>query len=77
MTKYEPMVLAHNSAIFCPIRIKMYIKVQYNLDFGHVEVIWHNWDKSGPNMQWAWLHRRQQWAVGVHDPLKSLVMGPS
>ena len=37
------LFLAHNSAIFLSNPNK-------NLGFGHVEVIWHNWDKSGSNM---------------------------
>ena len=29
------------------------------------------------NQIWAWLHRRHWWAFGVHEPLNSLVTGPS
>ena len=45
--------LAHKSAIFCPIWMKILIQVhgtKLNLGFGHVEVIRHNWAKKGPNM---------------------------
>ena len=45
--------ICYNSDISCPILMKLHIRVQEttrNLGFGHVEVIWHNWAKKGPNM---------------------------
>ena len=68
--------LAHDSAIFCSIWSKFYIKVQ-EIDIGleHVEMIWHNRAKIGPNMGVA----PPQAPVGVRgqEPLKSSVTGPS
>ena len=52
--------LAQKSAIFCLIRIKFVLKFRRPLAVirapkiwvlgRHVEVIWHIWTKSGPNM---------------------------
>ena len=40
------------------------------MGFRHVGMIWHNWAKSGQNMGCT------GGRLGVHDPLKSLVVGP-
>ena len=67
--------LAHNSDIFFPIRIKfVYMFKRPLAGFGHVEVILHNLANSGQNI--ASLYRKHQWVDGVHEPIKSLVMGP-
>ena len=50
----------HNSAIFCPILMKLHIRPKRT--------------KYGRGY---WLYRGHQWAVGVQDPHKSLVTGPS
>ena len=76
--------LAHNSVIFCLIRIKFVYKFKRRLAVSIAPKIWvlgmfKLFGIIGPKLDqiWAWPHSRQQEAVGVHDPFKSFLMGPS
>ena len=65
--------LSYNSAIFCPILMKLHIQVQDNTSY---KKRGHNWAKKGPNMGVA-VPQALVGDWGPGDPLESLVTDPS